>query len=90
VAARSGDLELCNVMFAYPVRKEMAGGRGVYDGGTKRVCQCGKRDSTTFLSERESDRVVKGCRSERGHSAVRLTHTLLLLLLSCPACCSAA
>jgi ATP-binding cassette subfamily B (MDR/TAP) protein 8 len=25
VAARSGDLELCNVMFAYPVRKEMAG-----------------------------------------------------------------
>lgn len=28
VAARSGDLELCNVMFAYPVRKEMAGGRG--------------------------------------------------------------
>lgn len=28
VAARSGDLELCNVMFAYPVRKEMAGGPG--------------------------------------------------------------
>jgi hypothetical protein len=24
-AARTGDLELCNVMFAYPVRKEMAG-----------------------------------------------------------------
>lgn len=30
VAARSGDLELCNVMFAYPLRKEMA---GVWRGG---------------------------------------------------------
>jgi ATP-binding cassette subfamily B (MDR/TAP) protein 8 len=28
VAARSGDLELVNVSFSYPVRKEMAGALG--------------------------------------------------------------
>jgi hypothetical protein len=38
-AARQGDLELVNVSFSYPVRKEMAG-EGVGFAGEGRRCYC--------------------------------------------------